>query len=159
MGAQRNRELLTQWYTALEQGDWETIGDMHADDVVYYMVGSTPVSGKLEGKDECLGEMINKKLLGQLVPEEVRFSQKWRIMCVDDHGGVGVMEGGGPTVSGDMYYQTYCEIFRFENDKIKELHAFFDTALVERCLFGNHLQQSREQPKRPFDFCRFDKNP
>ncbi|MFT5334952.1 MAG: ketosteroid isomerase-like protein [Halioglobus sp.] len=152
MGAQRNRELLTQWYTALEQGDWETIGDMHADDVVYYMVGSTPVSGKLEGKDECLGEMINKKLLGQLVPEEVRFSQKWRIMCVDDHGGVGVMEGGGPTVSGDMYYQTYCEIFRFENDKIKELHAFFDTALVERCLFGNHLQQSREQPKRPFDF-------
>lgn len=152
MGAQRNRELLTQWYTALEQGDWETIGDMHADDVVYYMVGSTPVSGKLEGKDECLGEMINKKLLGQLVPEEVRFSQKWRIMCVDDHGGVGVMEGGGPTVSGDMYYQTYCEIFRFENDKIKELHAFFDTALVERCLFGNHLQESREQPKRPFDF-------
>ena len=152
MGAERNRELLTQWYTALQEGDWETISDMHADDVVYYMVGSTPVSGKLEGKDECLGEMINKKLLGQLVPEEVRFSQKWRIMCVDEHGGVGVMQGGGPTVSGDMYYQTYCEIFRFENDKIKELHAFFDTALVERCLFGNPLQQSRELPERPFDF-------
>ena len=152
MGAERNRELITQWYTALQAGDWQTISDMHADDVVYYMVGSTPVSGKLEGKDECLGEMINKKLLGQLVPEEVRFSQKWRIMCVDDHGGVGVMQGGGPTVSGDMYYQTYCEIFRFENDKIKELHAFFDTALVERCLFGNPLQQARELPQRPFDF-------
>jgi len=152
MGAQRNRELITQWYTALQDGDWETISDMHAEDVVYYMVGTTPVSGKLEGKDECLGEMINKKLLGQLVPEEVRFSQKWRIMCVDEHGGVGVMQGGGPTVSGDMYYQTYCEIFRFENDKIKELHAFFDTALVERCLFGNPLQQQREQPERPFDF-------
>ena len=152
MGAERNRELLTQWYTALENGDWETIADMHADDVVYYMVGTTPVSGKLVGKDECLGEMINKKLLGQLVPEEVRFSQKWRIMCVDDQGGVGVMQGGGPTVSGDMYYQTYCEIFRFENDKIKELHAFFDTALVERCLFENPLQQAREQPERPFDF-------
>ena len=152
MGAERNRELIAQWYTALQDGDWQTISDMHADDVVYYMVGSTPVSGKLEGKDECLGEMINKKLLGQLVPEEVRFSQKWRIMCVDDHGGVGVMQGGGPTVSGDMYYQTYCEIFRFENDKIKELHAFFDTALVERCLFGNPLQQARKLPQRPFDF-------
>ena len=152
MGAQRNRELITQWYTALQDGDWETISDMHADDVVYYMVGSTPVSGKLEGKDECLGEMINKKLLGQLVPEEVRFSQKWRIMCVDEHGGVGVMQGGGPTVSGDMYYHTYCEIFRFENDKIKELHAFFDTALVERCLFANPLQQPRKLPERPFDF-------
>ena len=152
MGAERNRELITQWYTALQAGDWQTISDMHADDVVYYMVGSTPVSGKLEGKDECLGEMINKKLLGQLVPEEVRFSQKWRIMCVDDQGGVGVMQGGGPTVSGDMYYQTYCEIFRFENDKIKELHAFFDTALVERCLFGNPLKHARELPERPFDF-------
>lgn len=152
VGAERNRELITQWYTALQDGDWQTISDMHADDVVYYMVGSTPVSGKLEGKDECLGEMINKKLLGQLVPEEVRFSQKWRIMCVDDQGGVGVMQGGGPTVSGDMYYQTYCEIFRFENDKIKELHAFFDTALVERCLFGNPLKHARELPERPFDF-------
>lgn len=152
VGAERNRELITQWYTALQDGDWQTISDMHADDVVYYMVGSTPVSGKLEGKDECLGEMINKKLLGQLVPEEVRFSQKWRIMCVDDQGGVGVMQGGGPTVSGDMYSQTYCEIFRFENDKIKELHAFFDTALVERCLFGNPLKHARELPERPFDF-------
>ena len=83
MSVERNRQLLTQWYTALQEGDWQTISDMHADDVVYYMVGTTPVSGKLEGKAECLGEMINKKLLGQLVPNEVRFSQKWRIMCVD----------------------------------------------------------------------------
>ena len=54
MSAERNRELLTQWYTALEEGDWQTISDMHAEDVVYYMVGTTPVSGKLEGKAECL---------------------------------------------------------------------------------------------------------
>ena len=152
MSTERNRELLTQWYTALQEGDWQTISDMHADDVVYYMVGTTPVSGKLEGKAECLGEMINKKLLGQLVSDEVRFSQKWRIMCVDEHGGVGVMQGGGPTLSGDLYQQTYCEIFRFKDDKIQELHAFFDTALVERCLFDNPLQQAREQPQRPFDF-------
>ena len=152
MSTERNRELLTQWYTALQEGDWQTISDMHADDVVYYMVGTTPVSGKLEGKAECLGEMINKKLLGQLVADEVRFSQKWRIMCVDEHGGVGVMQGGGPTLSGDLYQQTYCEIFRFKDDKIQELHAFFDTALVERCLFDNPLQQAREQPQRPFDF-------
>ena len=152
MSVERNRQLLTQWYTALQEGDWQTISDMHADDVVYYMVGTTPVSGKLEGKAECLGEMINKKLLGQLVADEVRFSQKWRIMCVDEHGGVGVMQGGGPTLSGDLYHQTYCEIFRFKDDKIQELHAFFDTALVERCLFDNPLQQAREEPQRPFDF-------
>ena len=152
MSIERNRQLLTQWYTALQEGDWQTISDMHADDVVYYMVGTTPVSGKLEGKAECLGEMINKKLLGQLVPDEVRFSQKWRIMCVDEDGGVGVMQGGGPTLTGDLYQQTYCEIFRFKDDKIQELHAFFDTALVERCLFDNPLQQAREEPQRPFAF-------
>ena len=27
MSTERNRELLTQWYTALEEGDWQTISD------------------------------------------------------------------------------------------------------------------------------------
>ena len=45
MSAVENRKLIENWYEALAAGDWETIADMHVDDVVYNMVGTTPVSG------------------------------------------------------------------------------------------------------------------
>ena len=73
MSAERNRELLTQWYTALEEGDWQTISDMHADDVVYYMVGTTPVSGKLEGKAECSRRNDQQKTTGPTGPRRSSF--------------------------------------------------------------------------------------
>jgi|TARA_B110000908_G_C9989510_1_gene329131 ketosteroid isomerase-like protein len=152
MPAKENRALIEQWYQALASGDWQTVTDLHADDVVYQMLGSTPVSGTLIGKEQCIGEMINKKLLGQLDTNAMAFAKKWRIMCVDDNGGVGIMQGGGPTLNGDAYDQTYCEVFTIKKGKIVELHAFFDTALVERCLFQNPLKTERESPQVPFDF-------
>ena len=45
MSISDNKELIQRWYEALADGDFETIFDMHHDDVVYNMLGSTPVSG------------------------------------------------------------------------------------------------------------------
>jgi hypothetical protein len=147
-----NRAVIEAWYHALEAGDFDKLGDLHSDDVIYNMVGTTPVSGQLVGKGECLGEMIGQKLLGNLVAEEVAFGKKWRIMCVDENGGVGIMQGGGPTKTGDRYDQTYCEVFTIRDDKVVELHAFYDTVLVERCLNNNPLTKPETTPPRPFDF-------
>jgi len=152
MSAVDNRKLIENWYEALAAGDWDTIADMHADDVVYNMVGTTPVSGRLVGKEECIGEMIGQKLLGNLVVEEVKFAKKWRIMAAEGNCVVGVMQGGGPTKDGDHYDQTYCEIFTIEGGKIIEVHAFFDTVLVERCLNGNPLTKPETISQRKFDF-------
>ncbi len=152
MGAAENRKLIESWYRALEAGDLDTIADLHADDVVYNLVGTTPVSGQWVGKEECVGGIINEKLLTALVAEEVRFGKKWRIMCADDSCVVGLMQGGGPTKSGERYDQTYCEIFTIRDGKIAELHAFLDTVLVERCLNDNPLQNPETKPKRPFAF-------
>lgn len=152
MSAAENRKLIEGWYEALAAGDWETIADMHADDVVYNMVGTTPVSGQLVGKEECIGEMIGQKLLGNLVMEDVKFAKKWRIMAAEGNCVVGVMQGGGPTKDGDRYDQTYCEIFTIEGGKIVEMHAFFDTVLVERCLNNNPLTKPETTPQRKFDF-------
>jgi ketosteroid isomerase-like protein len=152
LGSQENRQLIERWYHALEEGDFETLADLHADDVVYNLIGTTPVSGRWIGKEECVDGIINEKLLTFLVPEEVQFGKKWRIMCADENCVVGIMQGGGPTKSGDLYDQTYCEIFTIRDGKIAELHAFLDTVLVERCLNDNRLQKPETQPMRPFDF-------
>ena len=68
-----HRELIEKWYIALEQGDFETIYNMHHDDVVYNMLGNTPVSGRIYGKDACCNGMIGEKLLEKLVSDKVQF--------------------------------------------------------------------------------------
>ena len=40
---------------------------------------------------------------------------------------------------GHNHEQTYCEIFTIRDGKIVEMHNFFDTVLVEQCLFDNPL--------------------
>ena len=150
MGIEENRELIEKWYIALEQGDFETIYKMHHDDVVYNMLGNTPVSGRIYGKDACCNGMIGEKLLEKLVSDKVQFSKKWKIIAAENDRVVGMMQGGGPTKNGEMYEQTYCEIFTIKDNKIIELHAFFDTVLIEKCLFENDLTNPENLVDDPF---------
>lgn len=150
MTVEANRRLVERWYQALADGDFETIFDMHHEDVVYNMVGNTPVSGRIYGKDACCNGMITQKLLEKLVPEQMRFARRWTIVAAEGDRVVGLMQGGGPTRDGHDYQQTYCEIFTIRDGKIAELHAFFDTVLVEHCLFGNRLERPEAPVADPF---------
>jgi ketosteroid isomerase-like protein len=145
-----NRALITRWYEALAAGDFEAIFEMHHDDVVYNMVGNTPVSGRIHGKEACCNGMIAEKLLEKLVPGEFRFSKTWTIVAAEGDRVVGLMQGGGPTLNGGNYDQTYCEIFTIRDGKIIEMHNFFDTVLVEECLFGNSLARPEALSEDPF---------
>jgi ketosteroid isomerase-like protein len=145
-----NRRLIERWYEALAAGDFQTIFDMHHDDVVYNMVGNTPVSGRIYGKDACCNGMIAQKLLDKLVPDEVRFAKRWKIVAAEGDRVVGLMQGGGPTRNGQSYEQTYCEIFTIRDGKIAEMHNFFDTVLVEQCLFDNPLERPETPLPDPF---------
>lgn len=150
MSVEANKQLVTRWYEALAAGDFEAIFDMHHDDVVYNMVGNTPVSGRLYGKDACCNGMIAEKLLQQLVPGQFRFAKHWSIVAAEGDRVVGLMQGGGPTRNGGDYDQTYCEIFTIRDGKITEMHNFFDTVLVEDCLFGNPLTRPESPVADPF---------
>ena len=150
MTATKNKELIERWYIALAEGDFETIFDMHDENVIYNMLGSTPVSGRIYGKDACCNGMIGQKLLEQLMPDQIKFSKKWKIVADEGDRVVGLMEGGGPALNGEEYHQTYCEIFTIRDEKIIELHAFFDTVLVEKCLFNNPLTKKSDPVKDPF---------
>ena len=118
MGVEENRELIEKWYIALERSDFETIYNMHHDDVVYNMLGNTPVSGRIYGKDACCNGMIGEKLLEKLVSDKVQFSKKWKIIAAENDRVVGMMQGGGPTKNGEMYEQTDCEICTIKDNKI-----------------------------------------
>ena len=147
-----NIALVTRYYQALAAGDFETLTALHCDDVVFNLVGTTPVSGRWEGKTECFGPVVADGVLGKLVQETVRFSRQWRIMCADDNCVVGIMHGGGMGTNGHEYLQTYCQVLTIRDGLIAELHEFFDTALVELALNDNPTTKGPSVPVRPFAF-------
>lgn len=152
MSRQQNIELLDRYFTLMREGQWEAVEDMYHDDIVIHMAGTTPASGRLAGKAAVTDKLIAEQVHGALVPEGIAFARRWKIMCADDERVVAIMEGGGPTVAGDLYDQTYCEIFRFRDGKVVEMHAFFDTALAERALFHNPLAQPRAEGSARMDY-------
>lgn len=152
MGRQRNIDDLNRYFQAMHDGDWATVEAMYHDDIVIHMAGTTPASGRLESKRTVTEDLVATQVHAAMVPEHMRFARRWKIMCADDERVVAIMEGGGPTLSGDVYDQVYCEIFRFEEGRIIEMHAFFDTALTERALFGNPLRQARTPPATPLSY-------
>ena len=140
------------FYRALEDGDFEALADLHHDDVRFNLLGSTPVSGRWEGKEECFGPLVADMVVGKLVPETIQFSRKWRIMCADENRVVGLMYGGGMGKNGHEYLQTYCQIMTIKDGKIAELHELFDTALVELVLNDNPTVNGPSDVAKPFDF-------
>lgn len=152
MGRDHNIHLLNRYFQAMSDGDWATVEAMYHADITIHMAGTTPASGKLEGKSAVTDDLVNAQVHAAMVPESMHFARRWKIMCADDERVVAIMEGGGPTLSGDVYEQTYCEIFRFQDDQIIEMHAFFDTALTERALFGNPLTQERAALANPLTY-------
>ena len=147
-----NIALATRYYEALEAGDFDALAALHSDDVVFNLVGSTPVSGRWVGKGECFGPLVADNVVGKLLPETVQFSRQWRIMCADENCVVGIMRGGGMATNGHEYLQTYCQVMTIRDGKVAELHEFFDTALVELALNDNPTAKGPSSPARPFEF-------
>ena len=152
MSREQNIELVNRYFAAMSAGDWAAVEAMYDDDIVVHMAGTTPASGRLEGKAAVIDDLIARQVHAALDVERMQFARRWKVMCADDERVVAIMEGGGPTRSGDRYDQVYCEIFRFRAGKLLEMHAFFDTALAERALFANPLAIPRNPPAQPLTY-------
>ncbi|MEO0997866.1 MAG: nuclear transport factor 2 family protein [Pseudomonadota bacterium] len=144
-----NRALVRHFYEALGAADTEAVGACFSDDVVFNLVGDTPVSGRWEGRAECW-DIVAARVFGALDPASLAFSREWTIVCADDERVVAMMRGGGTGVNGVRYDQTYCHIFAIRAGQIVELHEFFDTALAEAALFDNPLSRPSGRGGREF---------
>ncbi len=147
-----NIAVATAFYEALAAGDFDALAALHSDDIVFNLVGTTPVSGRWEGKAVCFGPIVADGVIGKLVPETIRYSRQWRNMSADENCVVGLMRGGGTATNGHDYTQTYCQIMTIRDGLIVELHEFFDTALVELALNDNPTAKGPVEPLRPFSF-------
>ena len=65
-----NKKIILEFYTALENSDFETLNTLWHDDVTLTLIGSTPVSGSFKGKDSAIKLIENSENKGDFENEE-----------------------------------------------------------------------------------------
>lgn len=130
-----HKRLVTDFYRALETFDVDLFWSIQSDDVAYNMSGHSPISGRMEGKENIARDIV-PAVFGGLRMKDFHFSKKWKIVCADDERVVAIMEADGYATNGVRYDQRYLHMFGFRDGLICELWEFFDTALADRALFG-----------------------
>ncbi len=148
--AAANRQLIEHFYECLGRGDADAVENCYSDDVIFNLIGDTPVSGRWIGKADCWG-VVAARVFSALDPTTLSFSRKVRIVCTDESHVVAMMQGGATATNGTVYDQTYCHIFNIQDGQIIEMHEFFDTVLAEASLFDNPLLKPTGRAGKPFD--------
>jgi ketosteroid isomerase-like protein len=130
MSAAENKQLMEDVYTELAEGNGEPFVEALADDVRWTIIGTTEWSGTWEGK-----VAVRERLLDPLFAQ---FATRYRnrAIRVIAEGDCVVIEcrGDVTTKEGRPYNNTYCNVFRLEDGKVRELTEYCDTQLIADAL-------------------------
>jgi len=127
MSTEPNKNLVRRAMAAFGRGDMEDYLADAADNVTYTLIGTTPFSGTLYGKQAAL-DMLRNGLRPSL-------SSPGIVMTIENLIAEGeyVVEqarGQARTATGKDYNNTYCRVWRIVDGKITALVEYLDTELV-----------------------------
>jgi ketosteroid isomerase-like protein len=125
-----NRSIITAIMNDLAEGNGKPFVEAMADDFTWIMEGTTPWSGRYEGK-----AVVQEQVLGPLFAQFATpyRNRAHRIIVEGDDVAV-LCNGDVETKAGKRYNNSYCYVIRMRDGKMVELREYFDTALVERAL-------------------------
>lgn len=113
-----DKNLLKDISEHFAKGDMVFVEPYLADGVKWHILGN----GTVAGREQVLE--VSKMAQLQSFP-------KITIKNIVSEGNFVVVESTGEaqTKSGKPYNQVYCDVFRFENEKLQEITTYLDTAL------------------------------
>ena len=127
---ERNRQLLTEAFAALETGDPGKFLPLFAPDISWTVMGTSAWSKKASGLAE-----VERELMGPLF---ARFTGPYRnipeLVLADGDRVVVLARGEAPTVHGTTYANNYCFIFRLRDGQIVDVREYMDTKLADAVL-------------------------
>jgi ketosteroid isomerase-like protein len=131
MGAAENKQLIQSMFAELSRGNGAGYLDRLADDVKFTIMGTTKYSGTYRGKQDVVNRLLTplmNELDGGLEVTPDAFIAE---------GDTVVMQGRGrsKTKSGEPYNNSYCQVFRIADGKVREITEYLDTELVTQA-FG-----------------------
>lgn len=112
-------EKVRQFYTALAQGDFETVGALLSDDLVWHQPGKGTLSGIYNGKQNVfthLGRMAQLSN-GTFAIDQVDYVTENSDLVV-------AAVGFAVSANGHSMQMKGVDLFRFENEQIKEVWLF-----------------------------------
>lgn len=131
MGVAENKELVRGFFGDIAKGNIEGALGRMAEDVRFTLIGTTKLSGVFTSRKEFVDRVmapLGAQLEGALTITVDNMIAEGDNVVVQSHG-------KSMTRKGIPYNNTYCQIFRIDGGKIKEMTEYLDTELVTRA-FG-----------------------
>jgi ketosteroid isomerase-like protein len=122
-----------QLFSYLEKGSGDQFFAHVADDVDWTVEGTHPLAGRYRSKEDFHAHTfarLNKILPGgtQLHVENVLTDGDWAAVELRSHA---------TAKNGMRFDNRYCWVVRFENERIVEVRAYLDSALVQKLVDEN----------------------
>jgi ketosteroid isomerase-like protein len=144
MSSSEHAAALRRAFADVGRGNPGTLVELLAPDVVYTLIGNTPLSGTHRGRDQVLRRVFGP--LTAALAEPLQF--EIRNVVADGERVAMEATSTAPLRSGAAYGNTYCFVFRFAAGRIAELTEYLDTQRVARA-FG--VPPTREALLRAMD--------
>jgi len=126
----KNVKIVEQAVQAINRGDGEALLELFADDIKFWMPGTTPVSCRIEGKKDFIDLFgrVAGRLEKMIVLEVTNMipAGEWVVMEA---------KGNAVTKSGEPYCNTYCHLWKIEDGKVTVFTEYNDTQLIMDVLF------------------------
>ena len=128
MSVEENKAVVKKTLEALAAADFDTMLSYLADDISFYVIGSTAFSGTITGKQALLNEV-----LVPMAAERNEDGYSEEILQMLGEGDVVVTESKGKktTRSGQEYNNEYAFFYRLREGKICQWRCYLDTQLLQ----------------------------
>ncbi len=104
-----------------------------ADNVNWTVMGTHPLAGTYKSKEDFISHTFER--LNKILKERVVL--KINNIIVQGNTAVIEMESLSTALNGKPFNNTYCWIVEFENKLIVKVHAYVDSALVQKIIDEN----------------------
>ncbi|MBV8137541.1 MAG: nuclear transport factor 2 family protein [Deltaproteobacteria bacterium] len=131
MSISENKQLVLGFFDDIAKGNIQGALDRMAEDLRFTLIGTTKLSGVFKSRKEFVDRIlapIGAQLEGPLTITTDNLIAEGDYVVVQSHG-------RSTTRKGVAYNNTYCQVFRIAEGKIREATEYLDTELVTRA-FG-----------------------
>jgi uncharacterized protein len=122
----------------LETGDGGAFFTHVADDVDWIVEGTHPLAGHYHSKADFLAHTFEK--LGKVLPQGTQLHVEHALVSGD--WAVVELHSLATAKNGLRFDNRYCWVCRFRGDKIFEVRAYLDSALVARLFQENPITEA-----------------
>jgi ketosteroid isomerase-like protein len=131
-------ERVRQIFKGLESGEGAAFFEHVADDVDWTVMGTHPLAGHYPSKKAFVAGTFAK--LGQVLPQGTQLHIEHLIVSGDE--AVVELRSFATAKNGMRFDNRYCWVCRFAGDKIVEVRAYLDSAMVARLFEENPIARS-----------------